>query len=61
MNIKIFNRLRTSFDVLRGYTNGFEGMVNSFCDSVKVIDIVVISDDVMIVKYDTGRENLYKR
>lgn len=49
INIKIFDsdKMRVS-----DLTNiGYENIINNFCDSVNVIDIVVVSTTKMVVKY----------
>jgi len=50
MQIKIFDLNDIPFDVVdkkRGFTN----MVNDFCKTVDVIDIVVLNISKMVVKY----------
>lgn len=51
MHIKIFNQSTTTFDLLES-KGGFAGVINDFCDSVDVIDIVVVNTKEIVVKYN---------
>lgn len=51
MKIKIFDKKRTRFDVIEE-KGGFDNMINDFCGTVNVIDIVVLGIDEIVVKYE---------
>ena len=56
MKIKIFNKRIISFDALEE-KGGFEALINAFCSSVDVIDIVVLSVDEIVIKYKDFNDN----
>jgi len=51
MKIKIFDKKRTRFDEIEE-KGGFDNMINDFCGTVNVIDIVVLGIDEIVVKYE---------
>jgi len=58
MKIKIFDKKTTRFDEINE-KGGFDNLINDFCSTVNVIDIVVVGIDEIVVKYKNN--NLTKK